>query len=103
MYADFQENIFAEISGKKFQTFHCSNVTAMKSLEFFPRNLREDFFLKIGIHSAKVYTKKAYNIGECNFILWGAPEPPLPSENVKFLRKNLRGDFWKKCLNFLLK
>ena len=26
-YADFQEKIFADISGKKFQTFHCSNVT----------------------------------------------------------------------------
>ena len=26
-YADFQEKIFAEISGKMFQTFHCSNVT----------------------------------------------------------------------------
>ena len=26
MYVDFQEKIFAEISGKKFQTFHCSNV-----------------------------------------------------------------------------
>ena len=24
-YADFQEKIFAEISGKKFQTFHCRN------------------------------------------------------------------------------
>jgi len=27
MYADFQEKIFAEISGRNFQTFHCSNVT----------------------------------------------------------------------------
>ena len=26
-YADFQEKIFAEISGKKYQTFHCSNVS----------------------------------------------------------------------------
>ena len=41
MYADFQEKIFAEISGKKFQTFHCSNDTAMKSLGVFSRNLRE--------------------------------------------------------------
>ena len=28
-----------------------------QSLELFPRNLREDFFLKIGILSPKVYTK----------------------------------------------
>ena len=40
----------------------------MENLELFPRNLREDFFLKIGIHSAKVYTKKVPNIEECNFI-----------------------------------
>ena len=32
VYADFEEEIFAEIYGKKFQTFHCSNVTRMKSL-----------------------------------------------------------------------
>ena len=55
-YADFQEKIFAEISGKKYQTFHCSNVTTMKS------------FLKIGILRAKVYTKNTPNIEECNFI-----------------------------------
>ena len=67
-YADFQEKIFAEISGKKFQTFHCINVTTMKSLELFPRNLREDFFLKIGILSAKVYTKNVPNLEVCNFI-----------------------------------
>ena len=39
-YANFQENIFPETSGKRFQTFHCSNVTAMKNLELSPRNLR---------------------------------------------------------------
>ena len=42
-YSNFQEKIFAEISEKKFQTFHCSNVTTMKSLGIFFRNLREDF------------------------------------------------------------
>ena len=36
MYADFQEKIFVEISWKKFQTFHCSNVTIMENLELFP-------------------------------------------------------------------
>ena len=46
MYADFQEKIFAEISGKMFQTFHCSNVTTMKSLGVFPRYIREYFFWK---------------------------------------------------------
>ena len=29
-YADFQEKIFAAISEKIFQTFHCSNVTTVK-------------------------------------------------------------------------
>ena len=68
-YANFQEKkIFAEISGKKFQTFHCSNVNTMENLELFSRNLREDFFLKIGILRAKVYTKNVPNIEECNFI-----------------------------------
>ena len=67
-YADFQEKIFADISGEKFQTFHCSNVTTMESLELFPRNIRKDFFLKIGILRAKVYTKNDPNIDECNFI-----------------------------------
>ena len=38
MYADFQEKILTEIFWKKFQTFHCSNVTTLKSLELFPRN-----------------------------------------------------------------
>ena len=37
-------------------------------LELFPRNLCEDFFLKIGILCPKVYTKKVPNIEECNFI-----------------------------------
>ena len=67
-YADFQEKIFPETSGKKFQTFHCSNVTTMKSLELFPRRFREDFFLKISIQSAKVYTKNVPNIKACDFI-----------------------------------
>ena len=40
-YADFQEEMFAEISGKLFQTFLCNNITTMKSLEL----------------SANVYTK----------------------------------------------
>ena len=67
-YANFKEKIFVEIYGKKFQTFHCSNVTTMKSLGIFSRNLRRDFFLKISIFSVKVYTKKVPNIKECNFI-----------------------------------
>ena len=40
----------------------------MKSLGLFSRNLRGDFFLKIGILSVKVYTKKVPNIEEYNFI-----------------------------------
>ena len=39
-----------------------------QSLELFPRNLREDFFLKIGILIPKVYTKNVPNIDVCNFI-----------------------------------
>ena len=70
MYADFQEKIFADFSGKKFQTFtfHCCNVTTMKSLGvFFP-----EIFFKIVIHNAKVYTKDVPNIEVCDFI----PAPP---------------------------
>ena len=39
-----------------------------QSLELFPRSLREDFFLEIGILCPKVYTKKVPQIEECNFI-----------------------------------
>ena len=47
-----------------------------QSLELFPRNHREDFFLKIGILSPKVYTKNVPNIEVSNFIL--APLRTLP-------------------------
>ena len=40
----------------------------MENLELFPRNLCEDFFLKISVNSAKVYTEKVPSIEECNFI-----------------------------------
>ena len=43
MYADYQEKIFAEMSRRKLQSFHCNKVAAMKSLELSPRNLRKDF------------------------------------------------------------
>ena len=49
-----------------------------QSLELFPRNLREDFFLKIGILSPKVYTKNVPNIEVCNFIL-----APLRTQSIK--------------------
>ena len=60
-YADFQEKIFAEISGK-MPKLHCSNVSTMKSLEPFSGNPRKDFFLKIGILSSKVYSNNVPNI-----------------------------------------
>ena len=34
LYANFQEKISPETSGKKLQTFHCSNVTTMKSIVY---------------------------------------------------------------------
>ena len=77
LYADFQEKIFFETSGKKFQTFHCSKVTTMKSLELCPRRFRQDFFLKIGIHRAKVYTKKVPNIEVCDFIPGSSSTSPI--------------------------
>ena len=49
-----------------------------QSLELFPRSLREDFFLKIGILSPKVYTKNVPNIEVCNFIL-----APLRTLSIK--------------------
>ena len=49
-----------------------------QSLELFPRNLRKDFFLKIGILSPKVYTKNVPNIDICNFIL-----APLRTLSIK--------------------
>ena len=55
MYADFQEKkTFADISGKKFQTFHCSNVTTMISLGCFPKIPAKLFSLKLAyIHIQK--------------------------------------------------
>ena len=51
----------------------------MKSIGLFSRNLRGDFFLKIGILSVKVYTKKVPNIEEYKFIqvplIFGWPKP----------------------------
>ena len=73
----FKKKISPETSGKKFQTFHCSNVTTMKILELFPRRFREDFFLKIGIHRAKVYTKKVPNIEVCDFIPGSSRTSPI--------------------------
>ena len=51
-YADFQEKIFADISGRKFETLYCSNVTTIGILRL----------------RAKVYTKDVPNIELCNFI-----------------------------------
>ena len=48
-----------------FQSLTYNNATTMKSLERFPRNLCKDFFLKIGIHSAKVFAKNFPNIDVC--------------------------------------
>ena len=83
-YANFQEKISAEISGRKFQIFHCSNVTTMKILGFFSRNLREDFFLKIGILSPKVYSKNVPNIEARNLILVVLRPQPFKQVNEVF-------------------
>ena len=47
-------------------------------LELFPRRFMEDFFLKIGIRSPKVYRMNVPNIEECNFI-----PAPLRTLNTK--------------------
>ena len=76
MYADFQENIFAETSGKKFQTFQCKNVTTKKVWNFFPQTFQVHiFFLKIGIRSSKVFTKNVLNREICDSI-------PAPSRTL---------------------
>ena len=46
IYADFQEKILRRFLEKKSQTFLCSNVTTMKGLGIFSRNLCADIFLK---------------------------------------------------------
>ena len=48
-----------------------------QSLELFPRNLRKDFFLKIGILSPKVYTKNVPNIEVCDFIPGPSTASPI--------------------------
>ena len=53
-YVDFQEKIFPETSGKKFQTFHCSNATTMKSLELFP--IRSE--LRLSSKSLQCFTNR---------------------------------------------
>ena len=74
-YANFQEKIVSEISGKKFRTLKWIFINYPK-FELFPRNLRKIFFLKIGILNLKVYTKNVPNIEVWNFIL--APLRTLP-------------------------
>ena len=66
----FKKNLCGDFWEKvpNFTSLHCNNVTTMKSLELFPRNHREDFFLKIDILSPKVYTKNVPNIKVCDFI-----------------------------------
>ena len=45
--------------------FLCNIQQCTQSLELFPRSPCEDFFLKIGMLSAKVYTKTVPNIEVC--------------------------------------
>ena len=54
----FKKKIFAQISGKMFQTFHCSNVTTMASLELFLENW----------YIVPRYIKNVPNIEVCDFI-----------------------------------
>ena len=58
----FKKKIFADNSGRKFTLYSSNVVTSIQSLELSLRNIREDFFLKIGILSVKVYTKNVPNI-----------------------------------------
>ena len=61
--------------GRRLPIFKKKSSLEMKSLELFPRRFREDFFLKIGIQRAKVYTKSDPNIEVYDFI----PGPSRPS------------------------
>ena len=49
-----------------------------KVWNFSPINIREDFFLKISIHRAKIYTKNVPNIEVCNFL-----PPPLRTLSIQ--------------------
>ena len=60
---------FWNFSEKNIFTANNDFLCNTQSLELFPRNLREDFFLKIGILSPKVYTKNVPNVQVWNFIL----------------------------------
>ena len=64
----FKKKSLLRFLEKSHKLFIEVNVTTMKSLELFSRNLRKDFFLKIGILIAKVYTKKVPNKEVCDFI-----------------------------------
>ena len=67
------------LSGRIFQTLYCSEVTAIKSLKCSSKNIHNDFVLKIGILSAKVYTKNVPYIEVCNLTPESPPELCLPS------------------------
>ena len=99
MYADFQEKIFLEISGKKFQTFHCINVTTMKSLELFPRNILEEFFLKIGLEPRCIQrttpTQKNVTSSLLRSELWS------PSKSLKYFTNRVVR-FSPPCVDILL-
>ena len=59
---------YRDLLGRQNSERGMDEVTFFYVDDLFSRNLREDFFLKIGILSAKVYTKKDHNIEGCKFI-----------------------------------
>ena len=56
-YANFEYKIFPETSGKKFQTFHCSKITTMKS-NFFPDISGKIFSWNRHTKSQGIYKKR---------------------------------------------
>ena len=58
-YANFQEKVFAKISGKMFQTFHYSYVTTMKNSGFSSEISAKIFSWKLAYKVSRfTYTKK---------------------------------------------
>ena len=72
-----------------------------QSSELFPRNLGEDFFLKISILSPKVSTKNAPNLEVCDFIPGSSSTSPIQQVIVVLY---LQGGYIyvTVCMSFLI-
>ena len=65
-YADLQQKITPDTGCRKSETFHCSNVTTMKSLWLSTARVECNFLSQIGILRVMGYNKNVPKVQVCN-------------------------------------